>query len=652
MEIIEGKKQLSNYEKNQIAFQVKAELIEHLYQGCLPGTISGVPVGIAVFVGYYNHTSTFSLITWYVIYNLALLSLTVLYFFYKHDKQKKDLNKWLYSYGIMMSICATIWGASVFLMPDTLIRQYFAFIVLFMVATGYATGSIGVFELCVTTLLIIVTPLIVWCFLQQTLFYNLVGSFSIMYIFFMCSINRRSTKWFKESLELKLENTLVSYQVNHDLLTNLPNQRLLPQYLDSVSLLVADTDNTFALVSFSLNRMEIINDTLGHQASDKIVQAISTRLTELAKDIQKQRNATQYIITISRKDTFNIIVVPVTQDDVEEKVSQLFTVLDDPIYFDKQGIKVTASLGVSLFNKTESTEQSLLIEADAAMMQAKQFGGNRLELFRAEIRTKTSYKLELEHDLYYALKNNQLQLYYQPLIDINADRISGMEALIRWPHPVHGMISPARFIPVAEETGLIVPIGEWVLEEACRQTRIWHEMGFNWLRVAVNLSEKQFRENEIIDVIDRVLLSTNLHTNFLELEITETSILDENVGTILKEFKNMGLSLAVDDFGTGYAGLSYLKRFSIDKLKIDQSFIRDIPLSSDSMTIVSAIIAMAKELNVKTLAEGVETIDQLNFLKAKYCDYVQGYYYSKPLEANFFTQLLMSKKTTNLLVGE
>lgn len=220
-----------------------------------------------------------------------------------------------------------------------------------------------------------------------------------------------------------------------------------------------------------------------------------------------------------------------------------------------------------------------------------------------------------------------------------------MEALLRWPHPEQGLISPMHFIPVAEETGLIIPIGEWVLHEACMQTRIWHQMGFYNLKVAVNLSEKQLRDASIIDTVKRILVMTGFDPHFLELEITETAILDESVISTIKEFKRMGLSLAVDDFGTGYSGLSYLKRFSIDKLKIDQSFIRDIPQNNDSMTIVSAIIAMAKELNLLTLAEGVETNDQLQFLIEKNCDYAQGYFFSKPLAAQFFTQLLLSQHT-------
>jgi EAL domain-containing protein (putative c-di-GMP-specific phosphodiesterase class I) len=226
-----------------------------------------------------------------------------------------------------------------------------------------------------------------------------------------------------------------------------------------------------------------------------------------------------------------------------------------------------------------------------------------------------------------------------------------MEALLRWPHPIYGLISPIQFIPVAEETALIVPIGEWVLKESCIQTKKWHEMGFTNLKVAVNLSAKQLLQKNIIEVIQRTLSDTQFDPQFLELEITETSILNEEVIPLLKKFTDLGISLAVDDFGTGYSGLSYLKRFAVDKLKIDQSFIRDLPNNSHSATIVSAIIAMARELNIRTLAEGVETLEQLQFLQTKGCYFIQGYYFSKPLEAQFFTQFLKTfeKRTEHIV---
>jgi EAL domain-containing protein (putative c-di-GMP-specific phosphodiesterase class I) len=335
-------------------------------------------------------------------------------------------------------------------------------------------------------------------------------------------------------------------------------------------------------------------------------------------------------------------MIPLEVDGAENKLKSLFSILEEPFYLEDRGVTLTASVGVSFYPKDGTDAQKLLINADAAMLKAKQFGGNRFEFYRAEINAQLPKQVALEKNLNDAIKNFEFQVYYQPLVDIKLGKIAGAEALIRWLHPVHGFIAPASFIPLAEETGLIVPIGEWVLQEACRQTLAWQQMGFAGLKIAVNVSGKQLMHGNFIDTIKTALEKTKFDPRYLELEITETAILDESITATIQEFTNMGLGLAVDDFGTGYSGLSYLKRFSIDKLKIDQSFVRDIPGNLNSVTIVSAILAMARELGVKSLAEGVEKEEQLLFLQSRGCNYIQGYYFSKPLEASYFTQLLLN----------
>jgi diguanylate cyclase (GGDEF)-like protein len=632
-------KQISHDERAQISRQVKAELVEHLYRGCLPGTIGGIPVGIAAFIDLYGYRPLPVLISWISYYGFFLVALTGLYAFYTRYKAKYTYDTWLLNYSITMSLCSITWAICVFLLPDNMVRQYFGLIIIFLITTAYATGSIGVFELCLVTLTIIVAPLIAWCFIKGTFFHYLVAGFSLIYYGFMLSINFRSTQWFKDSLKLKLENTLVSYQANHDVLTNLPNQRLLPQYIDAAIQSAVHTHTEFALACFSLNRMEIINDSLGHEAGNTIIQSVAERLKNLAANLTKE--GIQCVLTISRTDTFSIILAPVDIEKVDASLKVFFSILDDQFYLDQKGIKLTASMGISVFPKDGDSAHTLLVNAEAAALKAKQAGGNRLEFYRSELNAQTPERLELENDLHEAIKNQQLIVYYQPLVEADTGKIIGSEALLRWAHPTRGFISPMHFIPVAEETGLIVPIGAWVLQQACEQLRAWHQMGFKDLRVSVNLSEKQLRLETILDTIKNVLITTELRPEFLELEITETAILDEKVIPTIKEFKNMGLSLAVDDFGTGYSGLSYLKRFSINKLKIDQSFIKDIPSNNDSITIVSAIIAMARELNVHSLAEGVETEEQLAFLRSKNCNYIQGYYFGKPVEAKLFTQLLL-----------
>ncbi len=641
-------KQITDDERNQINDQVKTDLLDHLYRGCLPGTISGLVVSVVLFFDYYGYTPTPLLIAWITFFNTMMLVLSGLYFTYLRYKNNFKSSTWETAYSLMMTGCALAWVPGIYLLPDNTTRQYIALLALFMATTGYATGTIGQFKLCITTLTIILISLVAWCIIKGGLFYHVVAAFTLIYMSFMVGINHRSTHWFIDSIKLKLENTLVSYQANHDLLTGLPNQRLLPQFIERAILESVQTKTAFALVCFSLNRMEMINDSLGHYAGDLIIQHVTKRFNTLVSQMTKLKERTQYTVTISRKDSFNILVAPLKVDEVEANLKRLLSVLDEPFYLEQKGVKITASVGVSLFPQDAEDAQSLLINADAAMLQAKQYGGERIEYYRTEINAQTPKQLELETDLHTALKDNQLQVYYQPLVDIRRGKIVGSEALLRWLHPVHGLISPANFIPLAEETGIIVPIGAWVLQEACKQTRIWQQMGFGTLKVAVNIAEKQLRQAGLIETVQHIIKATDFDPRYLELELTETAILDEATLSVIKEFTRLGLSLAVDDFGTGYSGLSYLKRFSINKLKIDQSFIRDIPTNSNSIAIVSAILAMAKELGIYSLAEGVETREQLNFLKSKGCDFVQGYYFSRPLEANYFTQLLLTHQTMEI----
>lgn len=642
MDLAADQKQISTDEKKQINNQVKIDLVNHLYEGCLPGTFSGLAGSTAIFLDYYHYAPTYLLINWYITFNLSMVLLTSLYIIFVKRKDLMTYASWEKVYSIVMIGCAALWVPCIYLLPEVLTRQVVGLIGLFIVTTGYATGTIGQFRLCFATLTILLLPLISWCLYKGGIFYDVIAAYCVTYYLFLLGANRRSTLWFIDSLKLKLENTLVSYQANHDLLTNLPNQRLLPRYIESALNQIKQTENTFALTCFSLNRLEMLNDGYGHQAGNRVIQLVADRLKALST--QADKSGTKFLITISRKDTFNILIMPLTIREAEEKIKQLFSILDEPFYLEKKGIKMTASIGISLAPRDGEDAETLLVNADAAMRQAKQFGGNRLEFYRSEITAQLPKQLELESDLHKALANQELLLNYQPLIETSTGKISGMEALLRWKHPVHGFISPANFIPLAEETGLIVPIGEWVIREACREVGQWHKMGFPSLRVAVNLAEKQLRQKNIIQIIEKILTETEFNRSCLEIEITETAILDETLVHLIKEFKNIGLSLSVDDFGTGYSGLSYLKRFSIDKLKIDQSFIRDIPGNMDSITIVSAIIAMTKEMKVKTVAEGVENKEQLEFLQSKGCDYIQGYYFSKPLNTELFTQLLVKSK--------
>lgn len=310
-----------------------------------------------------------------------------------------------------------------------------------------------------------------------------------------------------------------------------------------------------------------------------------------------------------------------------------------PFALDTQEFHLTASIGISTYPADSEDLQSLLKNADVAMYRAKELGKNNFQFYSAQMNIHTLERLALESSLRGALERNEFVLHYQPKVDIRSGRIIGMEALVRWQHPTKGLIPPMQFIPLAEETGLIVPIGEWVLRTACARNKSWQEQGLPPLCIAVNLSARQFTYENLLKDVARVLNETGLDAAFLELEITESMVMHdpEHAIELLNKLKTMGISISIDDFGTGYSSLSYLKRFPIDSVKIDRSFIKDLPLDGDDAAITQAIIAMAHGLKLKVIAEGAETGEQLSFLRAHECDVMQGYYFSKPLpEHEFF----------------
>lgn len=641
-------KQVTAIERRQIESQIKEDLIEHLYKSNVTAVITGILTSVGVFIYYYHQTNNELLIAWFIIFNCLLFYIALITLFYKKNKHWLNINmwEWLLALGIMG--CATFWGAAVFFSPDDLNHQYLLFGILFMLAAAYSMGTVGLFYLGIASLCLILIPVTIWCFLQKDFYHNLGGSFVILYFIFLLGMNKRSSEWLVDSLRLKLENSYFTHQANHDFLTDLPNQRSLLRLIESIiKNKRRDTDKGFALICFSINRLDMFNNSLGYQAGDLIVQSLTKRLSTLLNEMNRQSAAKiDRILTLPRPDAFIILMNPLPIEGIEKEVNHLFSVLDLPFYLGKREAKLTVSAGVSVFPTDGDNPRVLMSNAYAAMFQAKQRGGNQVEFYKREINEKTPYLLELENDLYNAIKNDEFEVYYQPLVDLEDGHVFGMEALIRWNHPKRGMINPIDFIPLAEETGLILPMGAWILEEACRKTKQWNEENFKALpiKVSVNLSIKQLRQGDLLELIDSILVKTQLKPEFLDLELTETELLDENLLPIIKEITKRGVSLSIDDFGTGYSGLSYLRFINVHKIKIDKSFIDDVLTNEESATIVSAILAMAKELNIKTLAEGVETKEQLQFLKDRDCQYIQGYYFSKPLPWGEFAQLLKDRR--------
>ncbi len=639
-------KQVTAIERRQIDSQIKQDLVEHLYKSNLTAVLTGVLTSICFFMYYYHHASFVQLLSWFIGFNLVLTYIASITVLYRKNRNLFDVQIWEIALAIGILACAAFWGISVLFSPDDITHQYLLFGLLFMLAGAYCMGTVGLFYLGLGCLFFILTPITIWCFVQRDFYYNLGGSIVILYFIFLMGMNKRSSEWLKDSLKLKLENSYFTHQANHDLLTDLPNQRSLLRLIENAIRDRRSTKQGFALICFSINRLEMFNNSLGYQAGDLIVQSLTKRLSALLSDLNRQDPKVDRLLTLPRPDAFVILMDPLPVETMAHEVQQLFTVLDLPFYLGKREAKLTVSSGVSVFPDDGDNARILMSNAYAAMFLAKQRGGNQVEYYKREINEKTPYLLELETDLHAAVKNNEFLVYYQPLVDLESGHVFGMEALIRWKNPKRGMVQPVDFIPLAEETGLILPMGAWILEEACRKTKQWNEENFKLapLKVSVNLSVKQLRQGDLLETIDNILVKTQLKPEFLDLELTETELLDEQLLPVMKEITNRGVSLSIDDFGTGYSGLSYLRFINVHKIKIDKSFIDDVTTNEESATIVSAILAMARELNIKTLAEGVETAEQLKFLKDRGCQCIQGYYFSKPLPWDEFAKLLQEQK--------
>jgi diguanylate cyclase (GGDEF)-like protein/PAS domain S-box-containing protein len=451
---------------------------------------------------------------------------------------------------------------------------------------------------------------------------------------------------FSDITKMKLTEERLERLAHYDPLTELPNRMLFRDRLKLALLKAQRTGMQLAVLFLDLDRFKYINDTMGHPVGDQLLLAVAKRLTSCVRKSD----------TVARLggDEFTIIL-----EDFADMRSLAFLArkitarLAEPFSLDKTRVFVTASMGVALYPHDGKDVDLLIQNADTAMYQAKEQGKNRCRFFSEEMNIRASQRLELETSLRMALRNDEFVLYYQPQLELATGRVSGGEALIRWNHPQLGLMSPGRFIPVAEDTGLIVLLGEWVLKTACEQAVQWHKEGFSSLRVAVNVSGNQMEGDAGIQTVSRVLSETGIDPQRLELEMTESTLMadsDESV-RMLHGFKKLGIRLSVDDFGTGYSSLSYLRRFPIDKLKVDRSFIKDISGSAGDKAIAKAIIALGHSLNLKVIAEGVETEEQLAFLKDHNCDEIQGFYFSRPLTTEAFADMLRNGGTRQSLMG-
>lgn len=434
----------------------------------------------------------------------------------------------------------------------------------------------------------------------------------------------------RKTYEAQLER-----QINQDELTGLASRSLLADRVGQAVAYAALQRHSVALLLIDLDQFKRINDSLGHTVGDTVLKEVAARMAACIReqDTLARLGGDEFVAVLAD-------LASASDSGILHTADKILRSILNPIITDDREIDIAASIGISVYPEDGHNYETLLRNADTAMYRAKEAGRNTFRFYTPDMNAEALSKLELEAQLRRALARDEFELHYQPLLDLNTGKVCSAEALLRW-RRAHGLISPAEFIPLAEETGLIVPIGEWVLSSACRQAQRWRQNGYN-LRIAVNISARQFRDSQLAERVRRQLLSTGLPAKQLKLEITESAVMDDaqSARAILSELQALGVGISIDDFGTGYSSLAYLRRFPISQLKIDRSFVHEITQHPDSAAIVHAIIGLARSLRLETVAEGVETEQQRDFLKDAGCDLLQGYLFSKPLPPTEFFALL------------
>jgi diguanylate cyclase (GGDEF)-like protein len=451
-------------------------------------------------------------------------------------------------------------------------------------------------------------------------------------------LNDLSLAIIREITDRKRAEERVHRLAYFDTLTGLPNRQLFQQHLSAAIERGEKKNLKVAALYVDLDNFKRINDTLGHSFGDVVLKTIAKRLDSCIRndDCVIRPESEEEVVRLARLggDEFVAILQDLESEaDAAAVADRIRAELTRPVEHLGHEFVVTSSIGVSLYPDDGSDIETLLKNADVAMYQAKSAGRNSVRFYSGTMSLRSLERLELENSLRHALRRNELSLHYQPQIDVKTKRMTGVEALLRWDHPEHGSVSPSRFIPLAEECGLITPLGEWVLETACHQTKVWQDKYERQLDIAVNLSSQQFFSSDVANVVLRTIYDAGLAPSSMHLELTETILMNDVKETIvtLDKLRDAGVSLAMDDFGKGYSSLSYLKRLPLDTLKIDKSFVMDMENNKDDAAICAAIIAMAHNLDLKVIAEGVETQEQLKFLEGQGCDQIQGFLISKPL---------------------
>ncbi|NMM38637.1 MAG: EAL domain-containing protein [Glaciimonas sp.] len=437
--------------------------------------------------------------------------------------------------------------------------------------------------------------------------------------------------------QIEIAKTQLDHLAHHDVLTDLPNRILLQDRLKQAIELAHRQGKQLAVMFLDLDRFKHINDSLGHAVGDQLLQGVAQRLIGCLRhsDTVSRQGGDEFVLLLSNIEH---------AEDAALSAQKLLAAIALPYSIDRHDLHISGSIGISIYPDDGQNAQALIKNADIAMYHAKQNGRNNYKFFEPDMNARAVQRQSIEIGLRHALARKEFVLHYQPKINLHSGKIVGVEALIRWQHPKRGLLLPAQFVPIAEDCGLILPIGRWVLREACLQARAWQQAGLAPVAVAVNISALEFRAKDFLENVRTTLEETGLEPRFLELELTESVLMRdvEATDSVLNALADLGVKLAIDDFGTGYFSLSYLRRFPINTLKIDQSFVNQIGNNPDDATVVSALIGMGKSLKQRVLAEGVETPEQHAFLMAQHCDEGQGHYFSRPAAPAALATLLQT----------
>ena len=443
----------------------------------------------------------------------------------------------------------------------------------------------------------------------------------------------------KDISEQKAAAKRIEYLAHYDRMTRLPNRFLFTERLNEALNIAAKNKSLLVIFCIGLDRFKLVNDTLGNAGGDEVLQITANRLISSIRDLD--------VVARIGGDEFAILLEksPKNNNEVIQTAQRIIDIFNQPYLINRQEIFIMCSIGIATYPKGGRDADEILKNASAALQQAKKQGGNSLCVYTSAPCSRDPARWYWEADLRNALKNKQFEIYYQPRVDSNSGKIFGAEALLRWHHPTKGLVLPDQFIGIAEETGLILPIGEWVLLNAAKQRKEWENQGFSLARLGINLAARQFHQKNLVQIIQRIFIETKLDPDLIELELTESLIM-QDVGLAIEtmnKLKDLGVHIALDDFGTGYSSLSYLRYFPIDTLKIDRSFVNEITFDKNSVAIAEAIIIMAHRLDLTVIAEGVETFEQLMVLRQGGCDQIQGFHFSKPLPPEEMTLLLASE---------